>query len=129
MKKLFLVVVLLSMTGCATVKSWIPSFYDPNQSASIINVRANIERLDCTQNQLPQALAIKEQLTWFQLYSESKGWQQADVLRLVEPMQETIDDFVKRSQDKQGSEAYCNIKKKILQTQAKTAASAVLGRF
>lgn len=129
MQKLTLIFAAVLLTGCATVKSWIPSFWDDNQSASIISVRANIERLDCSQPQLPQAMAIKDQLTWFQLYSESKGWRQADVLRVVAPMQETLDDFVKRSQDKQGSEAYCNIKKKILQTQAKTAAAAVLGRF
>lgn len=45
-------------------------------------------------------------------------------------MQETVDDFYKRSiSEKQGSDAYCEIKKKIMTTQAEKAASAVLGRF
>ena len=72
---------------------------------------------------------IAEKLRWFEMYSESKGWQQADVLRLTAPMKESVADFVKRSEEKQGSETYCEIKKKMLQTQAATAAKAVLGRF
>jgi hypothetical protein len=44
-------------------------------------------------------------------------------------MKESVSDFVKRSEEKQGSETYCEIKKKMLQTQAATAAKAVLGRF
>ena len=129
MKKLALVLLFVSLTGCSTVKSWIPSFWDDNQSSSIINLRLSIERLDCTKPQLPQVTNIRDQITWFELYSESKGWRQADVIRVVAPMKESIDDFYKRSQDAQGSQTYCEIKKKLLQTQAKTAASAVLGRF
>jgi hypothetical protein len=44
-------------------------------------------------------------------------------------MQETVDDFYKRSNEKQGSETYCEIKKKVMATQAEKAASAILGRF
>jgi hypothetical protein len=119
----------LSLTGCATVKSWIPSFSDPNQSARIIDVRQSVAQLDCKQAHAPQVKVIKDNLEWFQLYSESKGWRQQDVLKLVKPMQETVDDFYKRSTEKQGSETYCEIKKKLMATQADKAASAVLGRF
>lgn len=130
MKKLIIALGLVfALTGCSTVKSWIPSFWDDNQSSSIINLRLSIERLDCSKPQLPQVSAIRDNITWFELYSESKGWRQADVVRVVAPMRESIDDFYKRSQDNQGSQTYCEIKKKLLQTQAKTAASAVLGRF
>jgi len=119
----------ISLTGCATVKSWIPSFSDPNQSARIIDVRQSVAQLDCKQAHAPQVKIIKDNLEWFQLYSESKGWRQQDVLKLVKPMQETVDDFYKRSTEKQGSETYCEIKKKLMATQADKAASAVLGRF
>jgi hypothetical protein len=129
MKKLLAIIVLVTLTGCSTVKSWVPSFWDDNQSSSIINLRLSIERLDCTKPQLPQVAGIRDQVTWFELYSESKGWRQADVLGVVAPMKESIDDFYKRSQAAQGSQTYCEIKKKLLQTQARTAASAVLGRF
>lgn len=123
---------ILALSGCAavnTVKGWIPSFSDPNQSARIIDVRQSVERLDCSQPQLPQALEIQRNLEWFHLYSTSKGWRQADVLRVIEPMEQTVNDFVKRSQAQQGSKFYCETKKKIMQEQAATAARAILGRF
>jgi hypothetical protein len=130
MKRILLTVILaVSLSACTTIKEMVPSFWDDNQSASIITVRLSIEKIDCQQDQLTQALKIEDQVTWFQLYSESKGWRQTDVLRVVAPMKETLDDWVKRSREKQGSTGYCEIKKKLLQTQAKTAAAAVLGRF
>jgi hypothetical protein len=129
--KRYLIIPLLALTlsGCATVKEWIPSFSDPNQSARIIDVRQSVAQLDCKQDHTPQVKKIKDNLQWFVFYSESKGWRQNDVLKLVKPMQETVDDFYKRSLDKQGTETYCEIKKKIMTTQADKAAGAVLGRF
>ena len=127
--KAIVLTLALTLTGCATVKEWIPSFSDPNQSARIIDVRQSVAQLDCKQAHAPQVKIIKDNLECFQLYSESKGWRQQDVLKLVKPMQETVNDFYKRSTEKQGSETYCEIKKKLMATQADKAASAVLGRF
>ena len=129
MKKLVALSLVVLLTGCASVKSWVPSFSDPNQSARIIDVRQSVAQLDCKQPHAPQVKRIKDNLEWFDLYSQSKGWRQNDVLKLVKPMQETVDDFYKRSTEKQGSETYCEIKKKVMATQADKAASAVLGRF
>jgi hypothetical protein len=130
MKKILAVAVIsLSLTGCATVKNWIPSFWDDNQSAKIVDVRASVDRLDCSQDQLPQVSRIRDDLRWFELYSESKGWRQADVLRVIAPMKETVEDMYKRSQGTQGSKIYCELKKKVMQQQAARAAEAVLGRF
>jgi hypothetical protein len=128
--RLLALVVAVSLTGCASIKEMIPSFQDPNQSAKIIDVRQSVAQLDCKQPHAPQVKQIKDNLQWFELYSTSKGERQKDVLRLIKPMQETVDDFYKRSTgEKQGSEAYCEIKKKLMSTQAEHAASAVLGRF
>lgn len=129
MKQLVALSLVVLLTGCASVKEWIPSFSDPNQSARIIDVRQSVAQLDCKQTHAPQVKKIKDNLDWFQLYSDSKGWRQNDVLKLVKPMQETVDDFYKRSNEKQGSETYCEIKKKVMTTQAEKAASAILGRF
>ena len=129
MKRLATLLVILSLTGCAAVMNMIPSFWDDNQSARITTVRQHIEQIDCEQPQLPQALQIQSDILWFELYSQSKGARQTDVIRLVTPMQESVDDWVKRSREAQGSKGYCEIKKKLLQTQAKSAASAILGRF
>ena len=130
MKRLITLLVLsLALTGCASITSLIPSFWDPNQSARITDVRLRVDQINCEQAQLPQALQIQNDLRWFELYSESKGSRQQDVIRIIQPMQESVTDWVKRSTDGQGSKTYCEIKKKLLQTQAKSAASAISGRF
>jgi hypothetical protein len=124
------VALVLCLSGCASIKEMIPSFQDPNQSAKIIDVRQSVAQLDCKQPHAPQVKQIKDNLEWFELYSTSKGERQNDVLRLIKPMQETVDDFYKRStSEKQGSDTYCEIKKKLMTTQAERAARAVLGRF
>ncbi len=130
MKRLItLLFVTLALTGCASITSLIPSFWDPNQSARITDVRLRVDQINCEQAQLPQAQQIQNDLRWFELYSESKGSRQQDVIRIIQPMQESVTDWVKRSTDGQGSKTYCEIKKKLLQTQAKSAAAAIQGRF
>lgn len=117
------------LSGCASIKTWIPSFWDDNQSAKIVDVRLKVDRIDCSLDQLPQISTIKDDLRWFELYSESKGWRQDDVRRVIKPMQETVEDMYKRSQSEQGSKIYCELKKKVMQQQSKRAAEAILGRF
>jgi hypothetical protein len=123
--------VLVVLTGCSTVKSWIPSFSDPNQSARIIDVRASIERVDCRRPQAAQVADIQANLQWFHLYSNSKGWRQADVLRLTAPMEETAMEWYTRvsAEGYKENAVYCQLKKQTMQTQASRAAAAVLGRF
>ena len=129
MKRILLILAVMVLSGCSTVQNWIPSFWDDNQSARIVDVRLSVDRINCDQAQLAQAERIRDDLRWFELYSQSKGSRQQDVLRLIQPMQETVNDWYKRSLDNQGSKGYCLIKKRILQQQSERAASAVLGRF
>lgn len=129
MKHLFALLLLLSTTACTTVQSWIPSFNDGNQSAKIIDVRQDVERIDCSQPQLPQALQLQRDLQWFHLYSESSGARHADVLRLIAPMEDSTKDWVTRAETAEPSKIYCDIKRHILSDQARSAAKAVIGRF
>ena len=129
MKRLIVLLAVVTLTACSTVQSWIPSFNDPNQSARIIDVRSDVERIDCSQPQLAQALQIQRDLQWFHLYSESSGFRHNDVLRLIAPMEEAVKVWVDRSSKEQPSKIYCEIKRNILREQAKTAARAVIGRF
>lgn len=129
MKRLIVLLAVVTLTACSTVQSWIPSFNDPNQSARIIDVRSDVERIDCSQPQLAQALQIQRDLQWFHLYSESSGFRHNDVLRLIAPMEEAVKDWVERSSKEQPSKIYCEIKRNILREQAKSAARAVIGRF
>jgi len=132
MKRLALIGLVALLQGCATfsfqdIKDQIPSFWDDNQSRSVIDIRQSIEKLNCKELHAPQVKVIKDNIQWFILYSDSKGTK--DVLTLVKPMESTVDDFYKRSLEKQGTEIYCDIKKKILITQSSAVAKTVIGRF
>lgn len=129
MRFIILALSLLLLSGCATVEKWIPSFWDDNQSARITDIRLSIERLDCKQEQLPQITAIRDNIEWFRLYSVSKGKLQKDVLKLVHPMAETVEDMYKRNTDGRASATYCELKKRIMAQQAERAAAGILGRW
>jgi outer membrane murein-binding lipoprotein Lpp len=129
MKRILLITAVVMLSGCASVQNWIPSFWDSNQSAKITDVRLTVDRIDCTKDQLSQAVQLRDQLRWFELYSVSKGALQRDVIKLIAPIQATTEDWYKRSADGQGSQGYCNIKKKILEQQTARAAKGILGRW
>lgn len=116
----------LMITGCATVQSWIPSFWDDNQSSYIIDARLSIERINCTEPQVPQVAKLREDLRRFELYSQAKGALQKDVLRVIEPMQSTVKEWTDRGE---GSKTYCEIKKKVLAQQGERASKVILGRW
>jgi hypothetical protein len=131
MKTIFAIIVAAMLSGCAGLTGLIPSFWDDNQSAKIVSVRLDIERLDCKAQQKPQVERIRDDLAWFRLYSESKGGRQADVLALTKPMTETVEDWYKRvaAEGHKDNPIYCDLKKRVLQEQSTRAAKAVLGRF
>jgi hypothetical protein len=127
--KTLLLSILLMLTGCATVQSWIPSFWDVNQSARITDVQLAVDRLDCASDQLAQVTRIRDDLRWFELYSVSKGSVQQDVIKLIQPMQATVEDMHKRNTEGRGSTVYCELKKRIMQQQASRAAAGIQGRW
>lgn len=114
------------LTGCATVQSWIPSFWDDNQSAYITEARLSVERINCSEPQQPQTQRLAEDLRRFELYSQAKGTLQKDVLRIIEPMQATVKEWRDRGE---GSKTYCEIKKKVLAQQGERASRVILGRW
>ncbi len=133
MKTILALLTALALQGCAltAISSYIPSFWDDNQSQKIIDLRLNIERMDCKAPQLPQVSRIRDDILWFRLYSESKGSRQQDVIKLVAPMGETAEDWYKRvsAEGHKDNPIYCELKKKVMIEQSTRAAKAVLGRF
>ena len=121
-------ILAFALTGCAGISSVIPSFWDDNQSARIVDVRLAVERVDCV-NALPGVTRVRDHIEWFKLYSISKGQLQKDVLAVIQPMQETAEDWYTRTQQGSASKAYCELKKSIMQQQAARAASSILGRW
>jgi hypothetical protein len=126
MRNTIIILSFALLSGCSTIKSWIPSFWDDNQSNYIVDARMGAERINCDQLQLPQVISLQTDLRKFELYSESKGFLQKDVLRIVDPIKKSVDEWVQRGE---GSKSYCTIKKKLLVEQTTRAASVVLGRF
>ena len=129
MRKLLVIGVIVMLSGCANIQSMIPSFWDANQSAKITDVQLAVDRLDCGANTLAQVVIIRDNLRWFELYSRSKGAVQQDVLKVVAPMQETVEDMYKRAAQGPVSKTYCELKQRIMQQQAARAAAAVQGRW
>ena len=131
MTKLLAIFAFTLLSGCAGLTGLIPSFWDDNQSAKIVSVQLDIERLDCKAQHKPQVVKIRDDLAWFRLYSESKGGRQADVILLTKPMSETVEDWYKRvaAEGHKDNAIYCDLKKQVLQAQSARAAKAVLGRF
>jgi hypothetical protein len=131
MNKISAIILAFMLSGCAGLTGLIPSFWDDNQSAKIISVRLDIERLDCKAAHKPQVIKIRDDLEWFRLYSESKGGRQADVLALTKPMSETVEDWYKRvnTEGHKDNPIYCDLKKRVLTEQSTRAAKAVLGRY
>jgi hypothetical protein len=131
MKKLFIIFTVFLLQGCAGLTGLIPSFWDDNQSAKIVDIELAVTRLDCTKPQAEQVSKIRDQLEWFKLYSQGKGSRQTDVLKLTEPMAATAEDWYKRvsAEGYKENKIYCDLKKKVMQEQSQRAAKAVLGRF
>ena len=126
MKTLIVAVITVMLSGCASVQSWVPSFWDDNQSARIIDVRQRVESINCAEPQSAQVAAVARELRWFELYSQSKGTLQKDVLRVIEPMQTSVKEWQTRGE---ASKTYCEIKKKLLAQQSERAAAVILGRW
>lgn len=124
------VLATVAMSGCSAIKTVVPSFWDDNQSARITDVRFQVERMDCGSDAIKQSVSkLRDDLLWFELYSESKGARQQDVIKVVHPIRETVEDMYKRYKDGQATKGYCEIKQRILRSQSQKAAEAVLGRF
>jgi hypothetical protein len=127
MRTIILISAIL-LTGCASISSVLPSFWDDNQSARIVDVRLAVARVDCA-NALPGVARVRDDIEWFRLYSTSKGALQKDVLAVIAPMQETAEDWYKRTLTGSPSKTYCELKKSVMQQQAERAAASVLGRW
>lgn len=126
--RIITLVMVMALTGCAGISNIVPSFWDDNQSARIVDVRLAVARVDCA-NALPGVTRIRDDIEWFKLYSSSKGALQKDVLAVIAPMSETAEEWYTRTATGTPSKTYCELKKSIMQQQAARAASAILGRW
>jgi hypothetical protein len=132
MKRLLLILSVVLLQGCAiALSSYIPSFWDDNQSARIVDIELAVVRLDCDRPQAAQLARLRDDLAWFKLYSQGKGSRQTDVIKLTEPMSATVEDWYKRvsAEGYRENRIYCDLKRKVMIEQTQRATKAVLGRF
>lgn len=127
MKKVLLVLAFISLTGCSTIKEWIPVKWDANQSQAITSIQQTTRNFDCKADIAQQSKALSNQVEWFTIYSESKPTR--DVIPLISKMNDTVKELQERSSKGPVSPLYCDLKKKILVQQADMIAHTVQGRF
>jgi len=126
MKKLLLI-LLVSLAGCTTIKDQIPSFWDPNQSKIVTDMQQSARHIDCTGDVKPQLHDLFMKVEWYDLYANTKGTR--DMAKLDQVMMDTIKEFQDRTAQGPVSPIYCDMKKKVLIQQADIIATTVQGRF
>lgn len=127
MKKLLLILAVVSLTGCSTVQQWIPVRWDVNQSQAITTIQQTTRNFNCSADIAQQSKDLAQKIEWFEIYSKSKPTR--DVIVPAEKMHTSIKEMVDRTAKGPVSPTYCEIKKKILIQQADMIAHTVQGRF
>lgn len=123
--KLAALLLVLTLSGCASVMDMIPSRWDVNQAKVTTDLRQATHNFDCKADQRAQLKTIADAAQWFALYSESKGTK--DVAHLGKTLQATVKEFQDRAQPV--SPLYCDLKKKLMIQQADIIAKTVQARF
>lgn len=125
MKRLAVILMFTTLSGCSSLVDMIPSRWDVNQAKVTTDLRQATHNFDCKGDQRAQLKVIAEQVQWFELYSESKGTK--DVAQLGKTLQATVKEFQDRAQPV--SPIYCDIKRKLMIQQADIIAKTTQGRF
>jgi uncharacterized protein YceK len=127
MKKLLLIIAVVSLTGCSTIQQWIPVRWDTNQSQSITTIQQTTRSFNCAGDIAQQSKDLAQKVEWFEIYAKSKPTR--DVIVPVGKMHDSVKELVDRTSKGPVSPTYCEIKKKILIQQADMLAHTVQGRF
>ena len=127
MKRLVTVLMLVSLTGCASIMEKIPSRWDVNQAKSITDIQQQAIRFDCKGDQVAQINALDQNIEWFVIYSKTKPTK--DIAKLADTLQTTVVEYKERASKGPVSPLYCDLKKKIIIQQTEILAGSVQGRF
>lgn len=127
MKKLIVILSLVTLSGCSTIMELIPSRWDVNQARVVTDLRQTAINFDCKADQRAQLDTLSKQVQWFDLYAESKGTK--DVAKLSATLATTTKEFKDRLDKGPVSPVYCEMKKRLFVQQTDILARAVQGRF
>lgn len=127
MKKLLLILALVSLTGCASIMEYIPSSWDVNQAKVITDIQLQVKHFDCKADLKPQVEQLSRDVEWFDIYAKTKPTR--DIAKLTGTITTTVAELKDRVTKGPVSPLYCDLKKKIIQQQADILAKSVQGRF
>lgn len=127
MKKLILIMAVITLTGCSSLKELWPSRWDVNQSKVVTDIQQTTRNFNCKGDLVAQTKVLSEQVEWLDIYSQTKGT--ADVVKISTVMKETTKELQDRVAKGPVSPLYCDLKKKILIQQADIIATTIQGRF
>ena len=127
MKKIIMVVAIVTLTGCSSLKDYWPSKWDVNQSKAVTDIQQLSRSFDCKADIAAQAKVLYAQVEWLDIYSKTKDTR--DVVKITGLMNDTVKELKERSEKGSVSPLYCDLKKKILVQQSDTIAHMVQGRF
>ena len=127
MKRLAALLLIISLTGCASIMEYIPSSWDANQAKSITDIQQQAKHIDCKADLVPQVNQLAKEVEWFDIYSQTKPTR--DINKLTGVIKDTVKELQERVDKGPVSPLYCDLKKKIIQQQADILAKSVQGRF
>ena len=127
MKRLATLLLIISLTGCASIMEYIPSSWDVNQAKSITDIQQQVRHLDCKADLKPQVDQLSKNVEWFDIYSQTKPTR--DINKLTDVIKDTVKELQERVAKGAVSPMYCDLKKKIIQQQADILAKSVQGRY
>lgn len=126
MKKILLLAVI-ALAGCSSLKDWIPSRWDVNQSKAVTDLQQSSRNFDCKGDIAQQSKQLAQQVEWLDIYSQTKDTR--DIAKITGNMNDTVKELKDRSSKGPVSPLYCEIKKKLMVQQADMIAHTVQGRF
>ena len=71
MKRLLLILALVSLTGCASIMEYIPSRWDANQAKVITDIQQQARHFDCKADLAPQIKRLSQDVEWFDIYAKT----------------------------------------------------------
>jgi outer membrane biogenesis lipoprotein LolB len=127
MKRLLVLIAIISMTGCASILEKIPSRWDVNQAKVVTDIQQEARRFDCKGDLTVQLNELDKSVEWFDIYAQTKPTR--DVAKLSGTLSKTIKEMQERVKAGPVSPLYCDLKQKIIKQQADILAGSVQGRF
>ena len=126
-KKLLVILALVSLTGCASIMEMIPSRWDANQAKVITDIQVQTNHFDCKGDQAQQLRSLALNIEWFNTYAKTKPTK--DIAKLTGTVTATVKEYQDRLKTGPVSPLYCDLKVKIIKQQTDILAGSVQGRF